>query len=366
MLLRLAYLTITNTFAAFRLLPMGDRDKDVEILALRHQVTVLRRQLGDEARVRFAPEDRAFLAALLTPLPHDLLRRLRLLVRPDTVLRWHRDLMRQRHARTCRPKRPGRPPTVRPIRALILRLVRENPGWGYRRVHGELATLGIKVAPSTVWEILKQEGLDPAPERASTTWADFLRSQADALLACDFIETITLNGQRQYILAVIEHTTRRVRVLGTTAHPSANWVTLTIRNLVMDLDDAGCRARFLLRDRDGKFPVLMDEILTEAGIKTVLTGIRMPRINSIMERWVQSCRRELLDRCLVWNERHLRHALREYERFYNQHRAHQALDQAAPLRPAPGPIIDPGRIIDLNVRRRDRLGGILHEYSHAA
>ncbi|MFI7643154.1 hypothetical protein [Nonomuraea sp. NPDC049400] len=203
---------------------MGDRDKDVEILALRHQITVLERQLGADTRVRFAPEDRAFLAALLTSLSREFLRRLRLLIQPDTVLRWHRDLTRRRHARTCWPKRRGRPPTVRSIRVLILRLVRENPSWGYRRVHGELTTLGIKVAPSTVWEILKQAGLDPAPERASTTWVDFLRLQADTLPAADFIETITLNGQRQYILAVIEHATRRVRVLGTTAHPSASWV----------------------------------------------------------------------------------------------------------------------------------------------
>ncbi|MEV4177062.1 integrase core domain-containing protein [Nonomuraea sp. NPDC049709] len=366
MLLRPAYLTVTNTFAALRLLPLGDQDKDIEILALRHQIRVLERQLGADTRVRFAPEDRAFLAALLVSLPREVLRRLRLLVRPDRVLRWHRDLMKRRHARTCRPKRPGRPPTVHSIRALILRLVRENPGWGYRRVHGELSTLDIKVAPSTVWEILKQEGLEPAPERASTTWADFLRSQADALLAADFFETITLNGQRQYILAVIEHATRRVRVLGTTAHPSANWVTQAMKNLVMDLDDAGCRARFLLRDRDGKFPALMDAILAETGIKTVPTGIQMPRMNSITERWVQSCRHELLDRCLVWNERHLRHTLREYERFYNQHRAHQALNQAAPLRPAPDAITDPERITDLNIRRRDRLGGVLHEYSHTA
>ncbi|MFI6505815.1 integrase core domain-containing protein [Nonomuraea typhae] len=134
----------------------------------------------------------------------------------------------------------------------------------------------------------------------------------------------------------------------------------------MDLEDARCRARFLIRDRDGKFPALMDEILADIGIQTVLTGIRMPRMNAIMERWVQTCRRELLDRCLLWNERHLRHALGEYEKFYNLHRAHQALDQAAPLRAAPGPITEPARILDLNIRRRDRLGGILHEYSHAA
>ncbi|GGT40327.1 integrase core domain-containing protein [Nonomuraea spiralis] len=217
-----------------------------------------------------------------------------------------------------------------------------------------------------MWEILKQAGVDPAPDWASTTWADFLRSQADALLACDFIETITLNGQRPYILAVIEPATRRVRVLGTTAHPSPSWVAQAIRNLVMDLDDAGRRARFLIRDRDGKFPALMDEILAGAGIKTVLTGTRMPRMNSIMKRWVQLCRRELLDRCLVWNEHHLRHALREYEHLYNHHRAHQALDQAAPLRTVPDPITDPEQIIDLNIRRQDRLGGVLREYSHAA
>ncbi|MER6580793.1 integrase core domain-containing protein [Nonomuraea sp. NPDC001023] len=316
--------------------------------------------------MKFAPEDRAFLAAHLTSLPREVLPRLRLVVRPDTVLRWHRDLMRRRHARTCQPGRRGRRPTIRSIRALILRLVRENPGWGYRRVHGELATLGIKVAPSTVWEILKQEGIDPAPERASTTWADFLRSQADALLACDFIETVTLTGQRQYILAVIEHATRRIRVLGTTAHPTATWVTQAIRNLVMDLEDAGSRARSLIRDRDGTFPTLIEEILAEAGTQTVLTGIRIPRMNSIVERWAPTCRHELLDRCLLWNEHHLRQALGEYEKFYNQHRAHQALDQAAPLRAVPDPIIEPVRVIDLTIRRHDCLGGIIHAYSHAA
>ncbi|PVE12402.1 helix-turn-helix domain-containing protein [Streptomyces scopuliridis] len=171
MLLRLAYLTGTNAFAALRLLPMSDRDKDTEILALRHQITVLERQLGPD-RVKFAPEDRAFPAAPLVPLSRQVLRRLRLLVQPDTVQRWHRDLMKQRHARTCRPKRPGRPPTARSIRILILRLVRENPSWGYRRVHGELATPGITVAASTVWEVLQAESIDPAPNRAATTRAD--------------------------------------------------------------------------------------------------------------------------------------------------------------------------------------------------
>ena len=182
MLLRLAYLGVTNVFALLRLLPMSDRDKDTEILALRHQITVLERQLGN-ARPRLLSSDRAFLAALLHRLPRDVLGRFRLLVRPDTVLRWHRDLL-ARHAARSRPKRPRRPRTVRSIRQLVLRLARENPCWGYRRIHGELLVLGIKVAASTVWEILHQAGIDPAPERTSTTWASFLRSQAGRGPAC--------------------------------------------------------------------------------------------------------------------------------------------------------------------------------------
>jgi putative transposase len=231
-LLRLAYLGVTNALAMLRLLPISDHDKDVEILALRHQVMVLQRQLG-ERKVRFEPADRALLAALLQRLPMNVLRRLRLLVRPDTVLRWHRDLVARRHAARSRPKRSGRPRTLRSIRALVLRLARENPAWGYRRVHGELLVLGVRVAASTVWEILHEAGVDPAPDRASTTWATFLRSQAEALLACDFFETVTLTGTRMYVLVVIEHASRRIRVLGATAHPTAAWVAQAARNLVM-------------------------------------------------------------------------------------------------------------------------------------
>lgn len=288
MLLRLAYLTVTNAFAVLRLFLMRDRDKDIEILALRHQLAVLQRQLGDE-RARFTSADRAFLAALLHRLPREALCRLRLLVLPDTILRWHRDLIARRHAAKSTPKRLGRPPTVRSIRVLVLRLVRENPSWGYRRVHGELLVLGVKVAASTVWEILKDAGIDPSPERARSTWAGFLRSQAEALLACDFFETVTLSGVRMYVLAVIDHGSRRVRILGVTPHPSASWVVQAAKNLVMDLQDTGCQARFLIRDRDGKYPGLFDTVLRDAGIEVVLSGVRMPRMNSIMKRWVQTC-----------------------------------------------------------------------------
>jgi putative transposase len=166
----------------------------------------------------------------------------------------------------------------------VVRLAKENPSWGYRRVHGELLVLGVQLAAFTVWEILRQAGIDPEPERACTTWADFLRPQADALLACDFLETVTLSGARIFVLAVIEHGGRRIRILGATAHPCASWVAQGARNLVMDLEDAGCRARFLIRDRDGKFPELFDTVLADAGIEVVLSGVRMPRIKPIMER----------------------------------------------------------------------------------
>ncbi len=276
MLLRLAYLGLTNTFAMLRLIPMSNQDKDIEILAVRHQIGVLQRQLGD-TRVRFSPADRALLAALLHRLPRQILRRLRLLVRPNTILRRHRDLLRRRHATISRPKRPVRPRTIRSIRVLVLRLAKENPSWGYRRIHGELFVLGLHVAASTVWQILTDAGINPAPERASSTWTQFLRSQAEVLLACDFLETVTLTGTRMYVLAVIEHAQRRIRILGATPHPTAEWVTQAARNLVMDLQDAGHRARFLIRDRDGKFPHPFDAILADAGIRVVPSGIQIPR-----------------------------------------------------------------------------------------
>ncbi|MFE2183702.1 integrase core domain-containing protein [Streptomyces sp. NPDC059455] len=363
MLLRLAYLTATNALAFLRLLPMSDKAMDIEILVLQHQLLVLQRQVG---KPTFNDTDRAVLAGLLHHLPKEKLRHLLLLARPDTVLRWHRDLLRRRHAATCVPKRRGRPRTIRSIRALVLRLARENASWGYRRIHGELAALGIKVAASTVWEILREHGIPPAPDRQSTTWADFLRSQAEALLACDLFEVRTLTGARLYVFAVIEHATRRIRILGATAHPTADWIVQLGRNLLMDLDDAGTRAQFLIRDRDSQFTAAFDALMTDAGLKVVITGIRIPRMNSLMERWIQTCRTELLDRTLIWNQAHLLHALREYEAFYNEHRPHRALEQAAPCRPLPAPITQQDELAHLEIDRRDQLGGTLHEYQRAA
>ncbi|MCC8250487.1 integrase core domain-containing protein [Saccharothrix luteola] len=226
--------------------------------------------------------------------------------------------------------------------------------------------LGIKVAASTVWQILKDAGIDPAAQRTSTSWSNFLRSQAGTLPACDFFETSTLGGTRLYVFAVIEHASRRIRIPGATAHPTASWVAQAAKNLAMDLEDADSSARFLIRDRDGKYPALFDTILADAGIRAVLTGVRIPRMNAIMERWIQSCRRELLDRTLIWNQQHLLHALPEYEQFYNSHRPHQGIANARPLRALPQPAADQTGVAQLDIRRRQRLGGILSEYHHAA
>jgi putative transposase len=278
-LLRLAYLSVTNAFALLRLLPMSDPDKDAEILALRHQIAVLERQLGT-ARPRFCPGDRAFLAALLHRLPRDVLGRFRLLVRPETVLRWHRDLLARRLAARSRPKRHRAPSA--PSACWCCAWHGRIPAGVTAKSTANCWSWGSGSPPPPCGRFLQQAGIDPAPERTSTTWADFLRSQADALLACDFFETVTLSSARLYVLAVIEHASRRIRILGATPHPTASWVAQAARNLVMDLEDAGSRVRFLIRDRDGKFPGLFDILLKDVGIEIVLSGVQMPRMNALM------------------------------------------------------------------------------------
>ena len=200
---------------------------------------------------------------------------------------------------------------------MVLRLARENESWGYRRIHGELAGLGITVAPSTVWQILKSAGINRAPRRGGPSWAEFLRFQAQGILALDFFTTDLLNGTKVCVLAVIEHGTRRVRILGATGHPIQSWVIQQARNLLMDLEDAGTRAKFVLHDRDASFTSTFDSVFQAAGIRIIRSAVQAPRMNSVMERWIGSCRRELLDRTLVWNQRHLMIVLREYEDFYN-------------------------------------------------
>jgi putative transposase len=239
-------------------------------------------------------------AALLAAVPRARHAGLRLPVTAVTILRWHRDLVKRRWAAKSRRKRPGRPRRHPTITRLVLQMARDNEHWGYRRIAGELAGLGITVAASTVWEILKKHGIDPAPRRSGPSWAAFLRSQAGAIIACDFFTVDLLDSAKAYVMAVIEHASRRIHILGATVHPTHEWVTQQARNLLMDLDASAARIKFLIRDRDILYPASFDALLADAGIETVRSAVRAPRMNAIMERWIGGCRRELLDRMLVW------------------------------------------------------------------
>jgi transposase InsO family protein len=245
---------------------------------------------------------------------------------------------------------------------LVLRLAAENSSWGYRRIHGELAGLGYQVAASTVWSILKRAGIDPAPRRDGPSWRQFLRVQARGILATDFFCVDTLLLQRLYVLFVVEHATRRVHLLGVTANPSGAWVAQQARNFVMDLGDRAAEFRLLIRDRDSKFTGVFDAVFASEGIRILRTPVRAPRANGIAERWIGTVRRELLDRMLIINRRHLIAVLAEYVAHFNHHRPHRALSQAAPLRSLPPPA-SPSR---LHLRRRDLLDGLIHEYAQVA
>jgi transposase InsO family protein len=212
--------------------------------------------------------------------------RVGLLVTPGTLLRWHADLVKRRW--TYKRKTPGRPPMRPTIRALVLRLATENPTWGYRRIAGELAGLGRNVGAATVWRILRKAGIDPAPRRSGPSWGQFLRAQASGILACDFFHADTITLARLYCFAVVEHSSRRVHVLGVTANPTAGWVAQQARNLVLDLGDRVGGVNFLIRDLDAKFTATFDEVIRAEGIRVVLTAPQAPRMNAIMERWVGS------------------------------------------------------------------------------
>ena len=224
--------------------------------------------------------------------------------------------------------------------------------------YGDAELRQFAMDPATVWEILKKAGIDPAPRRVGPTWPLFLRSQAEAILACDFFTADLLDGTQAYVLAVIEHASRRIRILGVTLHPTGDWTAQQARNLIMDLGEQAHRVKFMIRDRGSNFTSAFDAVLADAGIRTVLCNIRTPRMNAIAERWIGGCRREFLDRTLVWNQNHLRRILREYETHHNQHRPHRSLHDAAPLKPLPGPV----DLERYRVRRRTRAGGTISEY----
>ena len=334
--------------------------KDAELLVLRHQNAVLRRQIG---RVRYQPGDRLWLAALSRLVPRQRWGEV-FAVTPATLLAWHRRLVARKWDYTSR-RRPGRPSTAAAIRKLVIRIATENPTWGHRRVQGELVKLGHRIAASTVWQILHDAGIDPAPRRSGPTWKQFLTAQAHGILATDFVHVDTVLLRRLYALIVIEHGARRVHLAGITANPDGAWTTQAARNFLMDLGQRATSVKFLIRDRAGQFTSSFDAVFTAGGIRILASPPQAPRANAICERIVGTLRRELFDRMLIVNERHLRQVLTEYLLHYNHARPHRALGQLTPAQADTHPP-EPVNLAEHRIRRKQVLGGLTHEYYIAA
>ena len=361
------YLAVRRMFDLFLLSFRSEDSKEVELLALRHEVEVLRRQVG---RCAYEPADRALLAVFSRLLPRSSWARFG--VTPATLLSWHRRLMARRG--TYPPRPPGRPPVDDQMTTLVVRLARENPRSGYRRIQGELGKLGLRLAASTIAKVLKDHGLGPAPRRSGPTWREFLRTQASGVVATDFFHVDTVLLKRLYVLFFIELGRRRVWITGVTDHPNSLWVTQQARNVTGDLADKEITTRFLVRDRDTKYVASFDAVFKAEGTEILQTPFRTPNANAFAERFVRTVRSECLDHLLVVNEGHLERILRNYARHYNQHRPHQGIAQEvpAPERLVPLQVVrtsdsrhlhhrrHPGRI-----RRHDRLGGLIHEYELA-
>jgi putative transposase len=330
--------------------------KEVEIVVLRHELAVLRRRVK---RPPLRAADRWFLATAARTLPRA--RWSAFLVTPATLLRWQRRLVAKRWTYD-RP--PGRPPIDREVRALILRLARENPRWGYQRIVGELKGLGVVVSATTVKKTLRQEQLGPAGKRRGPTWREFLRAQAASVIAVDFFTVDTVWLRRLYVLFFIEIASRRVHFAGCTAHPDAEWVTQQARQVTWTLSTRPQPIRFLIRDRDRKFTDSFDAVFEGEGARIIQTPMQTPQANGIAERFVRTVRSECLDWLLVSSVDHLTRALTTFIEHYNDHRAHRSLQLAPPNgRPA---VSGWSGAQAPAVTRRDRLGGLIHEYQRAA
>jgi transposase InsO family protein len=286
-------------------------------------------------------------------------------VTPATLLAWHRRLAARKYD-TSKRRKPGRPPTTRSIARLAVRLAKENPLWGYRRIHGELTKLGVRVAPSTVYEILRAAGIDPAPRRAGPTWRQFLQAQAAGIVAVDFLHVDTVLLRRLYVLVFIEHGTRRMHLGGVTANPTGEWTVQQARNLACTLGERFEDFRFLIRDRGSNLTGSFDAVFQAVGIRILRTAVQAPRMNAICERLIGTLRRELLDRMLILNQAHLRAVLAEYQAHYNTARPHQGIDQRVPACDRGVTSTIEVKLDAQRIRRRPILSGLINEYSRAA
>lgn len=356
MALSFLYLMTRRLIGMLRGRLQSEHAKDVEIAVLRHQLEVLRRQVK---RPEFRPADRAVLAALSRALPRAQWSSF--LVTPGTILRWHRRLVTRKWTQPYR--RGGRPPLDEQIVALILRLAGENPRWGYRRIQGELKKLGISASATSIRTVLLGNGLQPAPRRPSVTWQAFLRAQAAGIIATDFFTVETVWLTTLYVLFIIELGTRRVRLIGVTRHPNGAWVVQRARELSMDRPEETDAPRFLIRDRDSKFTRAFDDVFVSDGIQIIKTPVQAPNVNAFAERWVRTVREECLDWMLILGRRHLERVLGEYLRHYNDQRPHRSLALCPPRGIGAGSA--PSVAAVERVRRRDRLGGLVHEYYQA-
>jgi putative transposase len=350
-----AYLLVRRLLGCLMVLTRREVSKDAELWVLRHENMVLRRQVS---RVRYQPADRLWLAALSRLIPRQRWGEV-FAVTPATLLAWHRRLVARKWNYTSR-RRPRRPSTAAAIRKLVIRMATDNPAWGHRRVQGELVSLGHRIGASTVWQILHDAGIDPAPRRPGPTWKHFLAAQARGILAVDFVHVDTVLLRRLYALIVIEHGTRRVHLAGITANPDGAWTTQAARNFLMDLGARMTSVKFLIRDRAGQFTASFDAVFQAEGIRILASPPQAPRANAICERMIGTLRRELLDRVLIVNEDHLRRVLTEYLRHYHEARPHRALGQLAGTRP---PEIN---LAGHRIRRKQVLGGLTYEYQIAA
>ena len=334
--------------------------KDAEVLVLRHENAVLRRQIS---RVGYQPADRLWLAALSRLIPRRRWGEV-FTVTPATLLAWHRRLVTRKWDYTSR-RGPGRPSAAGAIRKLVIRIATENPTWGHRRVQGELVRLGHPIAASTVWQILHDAGIDPAPRRSGPTWKQFLAVQARGILPADFVHVDTVLLRRIYALIVIEHGTRQVHLAGVTASPDGAWATQAARNVMMDLGHRAASVKFLIRDRTGQFTSSFDAVFTAEGIRTLASPPQAPSANAICERFIGTLRRELLDRVLIADEHHLRRVLAEYLQYYNTARPHRSLGQLTPAQADTSPP-EPVNLAEHRIGRKQILAGLTHEYYIAA